>query len=232
MSDICVVTCTGARPELFALCTEWVLHQTVKPSCWIVTTDTGEVPSGLPDFAQHLHVPKQWEEGPAAARHSLLYALSMVPKGNIVVVMEDDDYYMPTHIERIVQRLEETKCSVTFGDTVVRFHLPEHRWSGESKGAVDAVEGAVGIASRFVSGFAEALRDEMQKSVMGIPYNGFTCVGIKGVGHGLPGRSGATTKHRRDHFKTKRMMRDKGDANFIRILGHENASKYLRLLSA
>lgn len=227
---VCAVTCTGGRPELFELTKRWVGHQSRVPDCHVVATDTGELPD-LGDNCIHVAVPPIAgnANGAKRAAHALRSALAAVPDGHVAVIFEDDDYYCTDHVERILARLRT--APVACGDTVVRFHLPTARWSGYSPGAVDALPGTVGLLHESIGMYADSLdMDSVWSPPEGF-YPGFTVVQIKGVGYGLPGRSGATTKHRPDHYKTMRMLSDPDHAVFRRLLG-KDADHYLRLLVA
>lgn len=230
---VCVVTCTGGRPELFALCRRWVERQTYKPSAWIVTTDLPDTPD-IPDWATLVRVPKyplEVEHIPVGiAMWALFVALRNVPKDHAVVIMEDDDWYSPDHIAKAVCQLREAPI-VQLG-LLWRFHLPEARAAKGRPGNPDQSHLVPGIASFRHDQIGLVSRTIRAGLTWELPirfYDGKSCVSIKGVGHGLPGRAGATTKHQRDHRKTKRAEPDPGHAKFRRRLGAD-AEDYLRLL--
>ena len=126
----CVVTCTGARWGMFALCKRWVERQTKKPDCWIVSTDTGEP---LPPDVEATHVaipacPKAIGRLPTGrAMWALHQALEKVPHNHSVVVMEDDDWYSERHVEEAVAQL--ASHPVIQIDRPWRHFLPVNRFS-------------------------------------------------------------------------------------------------------
>lgn len=229
-----VVTCTGGRPELFALCQRWVLRQTRQPDLWIVVTDTGEKIEGLPSFARFSQVPPMPESfsGPRYLQPawSLFYALGLVPEDHAAVIMEDDDWYSRHHCATIMKRLE-AGAQISYGRVVWRFHVPAQRYRVLE--AVDPTEGNVGIHPSCIGAYVEG-----SKVVPPTPrwnpadgvYEGFTKVDIKGVGHGLPGRCGVTNHHDPVHKKGRIMRPDPGNQKLVYTIGAEDAAAYIRLV--
>ena len=231
---VCVVTCTGGRPELFALCRRWVERQTHPIDSWVVVTDNGDVPD-LPKEATFSAVPPVSETmaslpcgRPAWA---LQHALSLVPAGHHVVVMEDDDWYRSDHVGVALRLLRDH--AIVQLKHLHRFYLPSHRFQRGFPGAPDQSRLVPGIASfrhEAIASVSEALGHEPFGMLDIHHYCEPTVVSIKGVGWGLPGRSGATTKHRPDHPKVMAAVDDVGDRLFRKFLG-DDADHYLRLLT-
>lgn len=194
---VCAVTCTGGRPELFSLCRRWIERQTVRPDVWFVATDNGEVITDLPDFAVHIPVERVMGPGPNTdfvPNHTLRQALLCVPVGHAAVVFEDDDWYAPNHIEKCLQHIAAGH-EVVYGHDWVRYHVPSREWNVKIRRAPG--EGRVGIRPDAVAKYAESLVNRpLYEGATDGRYPGFTVVGIKGVGHGLPGRAGASEMHR------------------------------------
>ncbi len=111
MTDlVTVITCTGYRSGAFALCKQFIERQTYKGQIqWIVVHDQkGILPltSDKKNIAVEVHRgPKVWEEGYNTQRGNMELALEKV-KGDIVFVMEDDDYYKPNYISYMVKLLD------------------------------------------------------------------------------------------------------------------------------
>lgn len=101
-SKITLITPTCDRPFGVALAEKYVKHQTVQPHQWIVA-DGGQVPATLTMGQTHIRTP-----GPVGARNLANNILSAIPHvtGDIVVIVEDDDVYLPTHLERVYRILE------------------------------------------------------------------------------------------------------------------------------
>lgn len=232
-----VVTCTGGRPELFALCRRWVERQTRKPDAWLVFSDFGDVPD-VPSWAQFIPVPKRpdWYSGPGYLdpAWSLTFALNSVPKDHAAIIMEDDDLYFPHHCEVLMQHVERGAL-ISYGDEVWKFNLPEQRWM--YRAGCDPTEGCVGIHPDAIARYNEAMRvvprwdpnmEPFREGLYGI-YKGYTKIDIKGVGYGLPGRAGATNQHVPTHKKCKIMRPDPGNKKFRQFAG-KDADAYLRLV--
>ncbi len=98
---ITAITCTGDRPQAFSLVQKWMIGQTVRPDEWIVVDD-GKNP-----------MPFDWvtrrDPQPDDPQHTMLLnlktALPLV-RGEYVFFIEDDEYYAPTYIEQMLERLK------------------------------------------------------------------------------------------------------------------------------
>ena len=97
-----VITPTADRPEAFALCERWIARQTRPPDEWVVIDD-GATPIA-PTLGQ-VHVRRD----PGAPGHesfarNLQAGVDLVT-GDVVAIIEDDDYYQPWHLADLVERL-------------------------------------------------------------------------------------------------------------------------------
>ncbi len=103
-SSVTVITCTGDRPEAFALCRKWIEHQTVQSFQWIVVDDGKTKMKGIPDNCDYVRrAPKKNDP-----KHTLLLNLKeglKRVKGDRVLFFEDDEYYAPGYIEAMCNRL-------------------------------------------------------------------------------------------------------------------------------
>jgi len=223
---VCAVTCTGGRPELFELCKRWVMRQTLPVDYWIVATDNGEKIENLPQFARHIHVDRVMGPGPNTdfvPNHTLRNALLMVPDHHCAVVFEDDDWYAPDHVHRCVEHLGNGH-EVVYGATWVRYHLPTRCWNTKMRKAPG--EGRVCIRSDAVRKYAASLVNRpLYEGPTDGRYPGFSTVGIKGVGYGLPGRPGASDMHK----GLKSVNHDPDYAKFRSWLGPD-AEAYISLV--
>jgi len=232
------VTCTGGRPELFGLCKRWVMRQTRRPDLWLVFSDIeGEQsPPDLPSWAMFIPVPKRdpaWFVGPGYLdpAWALTFALNNVPEGYAAIPMEDDDWYGANHCETLMDRIERGSL-ISYGSEVYYFHLPAQRW--QLREGCDPTEGCVGIhpdaIGRYKDAMLAAIRGEVRWDPKDGVYPGFTKVDIKGVGYGLPGRSGTTTRHNPEHRKCQIMRPDPGWTKFRWAVGSD-ADAYLSLVT-
>lgn len=228
MNDVTVVTCTGQRPELFALCRKWVLRQTRKPARWLIVVDCDDTPDAPEAEIQRL--PDSFTippcSHPSAALRAISYALTLVSDAHDVVVMEDDDWYGASYIEEVLA----PPCAFSHQRRMYQCHLPAERYS-----VCDYPEPVEGMLA-FKAGNAERIRswllrrphgDSLQHESEGIEMS--QLVQVKGVGFGLPGRTGATRKHVTEHRKVQIMQPDPGNKTFQRLVGVD-AHSYLSLL--
>ena len=101
-----LVTCTGARPEAFALCERWMRRQTAPWHQWIVVDDCLPITPTLCDQERVQPWPA-WEPGRITLGRNLLAAFERVT-GDAVVVIEDDDWYSPEYLRATSAALEQS----------------------------------------------------------------------------------------------------------------------------
>jgi len=117
---ITVITPTGDRPLAFALCQQWMRHQTRQPDQWIVVDD-GKTP-------MEPSVPMQYvrrEPQPNDPRHTLILNLkTAMPliKGDKIIIMEDDEYYAPGYLAKMTLGLDKHEV-IGIGKSRY-YHLP------------------------------------------------------------------------------------------------------------
>ena len=105
---ITVITPTAGRPAAWPLAERWMARQTVQPDQWIVADD-GEVAAPLTMGQLHIRRPRK-ETGGASLAMNLLAAIPHVA-GNVVIIMEDDDYYRPDHIAVCAEKLKAHRAT-------------------------------------------------------------------------------------------------------------------------
>lgn len=104
---VTIVTPTADRPAAWPLAERWMARQTLQPDQWIVADD-GVAPAPLTAGQQHVRRQRK-ETGGASLAMNLLAAIPHV-RGDVVLVMEDDDYYRPDHIAVCVERLRKHRA--------------------------------------------------------------------------------------------------------------------------
>lgn len=115
------VTPTGDRPEAFELCRKWMFGQRTKFDQWLVIDD-GKVP--LPE---HLRVGLEYfrREPTSGERFTLtanMKAALPYIKGDIILIIEDDDWYGPDYITTMSKYLSQYDL---VGELAARYyHLP------------------------------------------------------------------------------------------------------------
>ena len=117
--DVTVITCTGDRPEAFALLRKWMNKQTTRPKQWIVVDD-GKIPlKDKTGFEYHRREPSDTDY-PHTLCLNLQVALSYV-KYDKILIMEDDDWYSSTYVDYMTHLLEDADL-VGFGSLI--FYYP------------------------------------------------------------------------------------------------------------
>jgi hypothetical protein len=138
-------------------------------------------------------------------------------------VFEDDDWYSADHAATCLQRIGEGH-DVVYSRNWFRYHVPLRRWSVKSKPVPG--EGRVGLAPRAVQFYRRSLLNRpLYPGTTDGRYDRLTSVGIKGAGHGLPGRGGATDLHWLSWGE-----QDPGLVKLRALLGAD-ADDYLRLVT-
>jgi len=124
MEILTFITPTGDRPLAFALCQQWVKHQTRQPNQWIIIDD-GKVP--LEPDASMEYVRR--EPHPDDPSHTLSINLeTSLPliKGNKIIIIEDDEYYAPKYVAEMALKLDQHEI-VGIGDAKY-YHLNSGRY--------------------------------------------------------------------------------------------------------
>ncbi len=104
---ITALTCTGDRPEAFALCEKYMASQTQKPSQWIVLDD-GETPTKCTMGQQYVYCPEFKGKGSMANKVKMAVASGLIT-GDAVALIEDDDYYAPEWLAWCALKLEKNE---------------------------------------------------------------------------------------------------------------------------
>ncbi len=125
---ISVVTPTCNRPVALRLLGEWMTRQTRPPDEWIVV-DGGTHPTDLMlgsytlTYMRERGVPPGVENFLANLERGLRAAT-----GDLIVIMEDDDWYDRTHLQTLVDQLSRPGVQIA-GDPQQRYYsLPTASW--------------------------------------------------------------------------------------------------------
>lgn len=100
-----LVTCTGARPEAFALCERWMSRQSVAWDQWVVVDDC-EPETKLTCGQESVKPRPPWAPGSITLGRNLFEGLKRV-NGDVIAVIEDDDWYAPNYLERTLDLIEK-----------------------------------------------------------------------------------------------------------------------------
>lgn len=180
---ISLITPTCNRQKAIENCERWMARQTVKPDEWIVA-DGGSRPAKLSMQQIHLHHPQ-----PAGAdnlTHNILSAIDVV-SGDIIIIIEDDDWYRTDHIERCVEGLEQAPA---YGcNWLYYYHVRDRRWvEMKNRGAALCQTALIRPELSRMKKAAESARTQQSYAIDGRFWAGIeryatgvqTVVGIKG----------------------------------------------------
>ena len=125
--EIIVITPTGDRNFAFSLSRKWMRHQTVKPTKWIVVDD-GKRQMLSWDMCSYTHYIRR-EPLDTDPKFTLvinvaraLEDVGQCSDDTIFIFWEDDEYYAPTYIEEMCNRIE--KYDVLGMGCAKYYHLP------------------------------------------------------------------------------------------------------------
>lgn len=207
-SQVFAITPTGCRPEGLALLGEYLTAQTYSgPLIWVVVDDCDpptRIPFTRPGIeVQVIRPPWRWKPGKNTQAECLASGLFLPGPEDRVLILEDDDVYLPAHVSTVLRGLERVDLVgeresryynvTTSRSRVLRGKYHASLCSVGTKGSatelllnVCAAGGSM-IDMKLWRGFAGA------KELL----NTHNVIGIKG----LPGRPGIGVGHR-DRFGT------------------------------
>jgi hypothetical protein len=198
----------------------------------MVSVDYGDPPTDLPTWAwtRTTYAPDDITVPGRRAAWHLADALRIVPDDHHVVIMEDDDWYAASHIETLIAHIEQGH-GLAGHDTTRFYHVPLMRYMDYA--CATAGEGAVAIRNDKVLWYSQGLPQEHWcRNSWSILKDQSVCpptsVGIKGVGSGLPGRTGATGRHGKKKAESS-MMFDPKYSVFRQWTG-DDAQCYINLV--
>lgn len=207
---VSIITCTGDRPQAFALCKRFVERQAYDGRLqWIRVIDgvdngcspgSGVISAlgaeGCNRTITDVRFPPQ--PGKNTLARNLLAAIPQVQRQNVLFI-EDDDFYASDYVARIAALLDQ--ASIVGDPNSLYYHLPSHRYRVmRNEGTASLCQ--TGIRAELLPYLAKVCQDGpdfidgrlwqmAQRRYLG-PIGGV--VGIKG----LPGRPGIGVGHRPD----------------------------------
>lgn len=225
--NITVITATGDRLEAFALCQRYVARQSRKPDEWIVVDD-GTSPA-------HFSIPwppsTQFLRRPPSSGMTLgdqIRAAMPFVTGDLVVFMEDDDWYSQDYLYVMGRVAEEVPATVIGVDADIYYNLRNRtmRHFGPGRQHASLCQTAI----RWPAG-RERLERAVEADVIDVslwrglsPGDGHRfrvepplVVGIKG----MPGRPGHGIGHR-----SRGPVRDHDLGELERLIGREDIDLY------
>ena len=130
---ISVVTTTTGRPECFALLERWMARQTVRPDQWLCV---GEDHNGY-KFTQGQQAIRRKPKKSDALHGFLLNWLEAIRhiKGDVVLPMEDDDFFHPEYIATLAPCLDKVRLAGVKGDLYFKLRDRQYQTRGNANHA-------------------------------------------------------------------------------------------------
>lgn len=200
--SVSLITPTADRPVAFALCERFIARQTRKPDEWIVA-DGGQQ-TGAPSTMGQKHIHEPGPPGVENFARNLLNGIHAAT-GDVIIFVEDDDAYLPKHLESLVTALARSPEALAAGDDRQHYYNVARRcWRAFDNIGASLCQTA--IRREALPAFEAAVRQCLERKVYGIDTTFWrslprerwaivrsgTCVGIKG----LPGQIGLGIGHR------------------------------------
>jgi glycosyltransferase involved in cell wall biosynthesis len=196
-----IITPTCDQPLGMMLAERYVARQTLQPDEWIVADD-GIVPARLEAGQTHI-VRKRVYEGGQSLAGNMLAALERAT-GDVIVVIEHDDWYAPNHLELCAERLLKAQATGCGWQRYYNVHHKCHRLMKNRGSALCNTAFRRGLLPRMQEMAHKAFRerqigldrmfwDSLRPDICDI-HDQHSVVGIKG----LPGRPGLGLGHRPD----------------------------------
>ena len=203
---VTLITPTGSRPLAFSMCESMMARQTYKgPLQWIVVDDSWP-PTLTMMGQQYVRGPVDWNPSINTQRPNMEAALQHV-KGDIILIIEDDDWYAPNYIETMVKLLD---FAPIVGEANARYYNIAHRCYAKMLNYYHASLCQTGIRREILPLLHEAVTSgqlyfdcELWKMVREREIESFLAVDLNmAIGmKGLPGRRGIGVGHSPDGFK-------------------------------
>jgi hypothetical protein len=200
------LTATGGRSEALALTARWLDAQSYRgPAQWVICDDcvpASPVPRSRFDV-RVIWPPWRWQPGMNTQARSMAALLERVPDDATVIIVEDDDCYLPQHVSNLLAELESYDL---VGEKTSRyFNIKTMRWR-LMPGKYHASLATVGVKGEALQTLREICARGSRRIDMDLwgqfagPKTLLESAHVIGI-KGLPGRAGIGVGHR-DSFGT------------------------------
>lgn len=197
---VSLITPTADQPLGMLLCERYMQRQTVRWDQWIVADD-GLEPARLTQGQQHIRRAREHEGGRSLAGN-LLAALDQVD-GDVVLIIEHDDWYAPQHIATCIEQLRRGDA---VGSRWQRYYNVQAR-SWRLMRNVGSALCNTALRRESLPILRAAALAAFQRGSYGVDRIFWDAIGRRGYVHdvdtvvgikGLPGRAGLGMGHRPD----------------------------------
>lgn len=204
--SVTVITPTADQPLGMALCEKYMARQTLQPDQWIVADD-GNVHADLTMGQTHIKR-KRTSEGGVSLAENMLAGLDAAT-GEIIVIVEHDDWYAPNHIQMCVDRLKS--ADVCGSNVLMYYNVAMRSYRVMQNATMSAALCCTAFRSALIPNMVDAANEAASQGVIGVDrlfwqrvgrragsieadvHQEHTVVGVKG----LPGRPGLGIGHKR-----------------------------------
>ena len=142
---IALLTMTGARPDQFALCAQWMKNQDYQGEVtWVIVDDGDPMTSNVNEknfkdkwTIKKIYPTPKWKQGENTQARNIREGLKVIKKlkPEIIFIIEDDDYYRPCYLSEMVKRMGTYDLigeshTVYYNAVSRRYHVNENKeWS-------------------------------------------------------------------------------------------------------
>lgn len=223
---ITLLTPTGARQAAFTRCEYYMSRQTYKGKIQWVVIDDADPPTKCTMGQEYHRGPIRWAPEINTQRPNMDEALKHV-QGDVIFIIEDDDYYAPTYLETMMTFLEFTEI-VGIGNTYYYSVLSPGFKMMKNYGHASLCQTAVRkslmpLLYQAVHSGEKYFDIDLWKKIQlkEIPMLIYSNSGISVGMKGLPGREGIGVGHNhRDYYY------DAGHKKLIELIGEDDAVWY------
>jgi hypothetical protein len=202
-NEVTIITPTHDRPAAFALCEKWMGRQIygMDNVHWIVSDD-GKNPVHTNMGQTHVYSGPR-DPGPESLARNILDAIPLVDS-ELIIMVEDDDYYPADYIIDIVHKLEFSEICGSIWQRY--YNLKTRQWKMMRNGA-NACLCQTGFRRNLLHKLAEACEAAMKEHSFHIDqqlwkrasHRNLFFVGSEVIGmKGLPGEKGLGAGHKPD----------------------------------
>jgi hypothetical protein len=234
---ICLITPTGARPNQFSLCANWMKNQTYTGDViWLIVDDayprsTDRVNEGFKDkwTIVKIYPTPVWSGQNTQTRNikaGIDTLLSSFDRKDIeaIFIIEDDDYYRPAYLERMMHL--KGNYDIWGEVNTIYYNVFYRKYAANNNNAhvslfqtAITVEGISGLESSYNQKFIDCVLWTKIRNKY-LFFDNFLAVGMKG----MPGRGGIGA----GHSKMFSMLPDPGMLYLKNLIGETDASLYER----
>lgn len=231
---IYLITPTGSRPQQIQHCADWMRAQTYTDEVtWIIIDDclpvtTDFITENFRDWKIIKIYPKPtWQRGMNTQGRNISAGIDIVSRlateEDIIFIIEDDDYYKPIYLERMIIRMGNYKL---IAETNTIYYNVITRSFADNCNKQHASLFQIAFKPSLIPFFIQCLQAKfidctffsiVNKSLINLFHDGTLAVGIKGI----PGRGGIGAGHSLGFMHNN----DSGLLALKSIIG-EDAEKY------